>query len=101
MVEEQSGEQKSPEQIKKDEYAKSLEKLVPVARRFQKEITELCNRKFKGGAFESAVVATIVLRNIVVSNTRRTYRGDVKGGRDHIDAVYEATKKDALIDWGE
>lgn len=72
---------------------------MPIAKRFAKEIGEVCNKKFKGGAHMACTVGAFVFRTMLVNTTRQLYKAGSQEGIDFITNVYESAKKDALADW--
>lgn len=73
--------------------------LMPIAKRFSKEIGETCNRKFKGGAHKAVTVAAFVFRNMLVSTVAQLYKPGSDEGKAFISTIYDQAKKDALEDW--
>lgn len=97
MEEEQSGGENVL--VLKKNPTTGLDNLIPIARRFEKELADTCNRKFKGGGVQAAIVGTILLRDIMISLTKKIHKPGSAEGREYIEKVYESTKKDALLDW--
>lgn len=93
VVVEQYGEEKEPKNALQYQLA------LPIAKRFQKEIGETCNRKFKNGAQMAVTVAAFIFRSMLVHTTRQLYKNDLTAGSGFIANVYEQAKADALEDW--
>lgn len=72
---------------------------LPIAKRFQKDIGETCNKKFKNGAQMAVTVAAFIFRSMLVHTTRQLYKDDIEGGKAFISIVYDQAKKDAHEDW--
>lgn len=94
VADEQYGEEHEP---KKNPLQYGL--ALPIAKRFQKEIGETCNRKFNNGAQMAVTVAAFIFRSMLVNTVRQLYKNDVEAGKAFISTVYDQAKKDALEDW--
>jgi hypothetical protein len=93
VVVEQYGEEHEPKNALQYRLA------LPIAKRFQKEIGETCNRKFNNGAQMAVTVAAFIFRSMLVNTVRQLYKNDVEAGKAFISKVYDQAKKDALEDW--
>lgn len=75
--------------------------VLPIAKRFSREIGDICNKKFKGGAHMAVTVAAYILRNMLVNVTAQLYKNEREAGTAFISTVYDSAKKDAIQDWVE
>lgn len=93
-------EEKPAEPVEiKDASVLQYQLALPIAKRFSKEIGEVCNKKFKGGAHMAVTVAAFIFRSMLINTVRQLYKNDNEGAKTFITNVYDQAKRDALEDW--
>jgi hypothetical protein len=70
------------------------------ANRFQRNITEHCNEKFRHrGALMATLVIMRVMQNIIINVSKQLHGSDKAKGREYVETCYGAALKDALTEW--
>lgn len=76
----------------------TIDDLLPIAKRFEKEIGAFCNDKFKSGAVPAVTVASLIFQRMLVATAQQGFR-DFEEGANFIMKVYDGAKRDALKVW--
>lgn len=77
-----------------------FDKMNPIAKRFEREIGEVCTAKFRGGLAEATTVASVIFRRLVINAASKMFKPGSPEGLEFITKVYNGAKEDATLDWG-